>query len=525
MEKKTVQPKSAERLPASECNDAVEKYTAAETWPDPRSRDVWFAAGQSQPSEPDVLSTDPKEPEEPIEDDDDPIPHEAWLRQATKGLHFPPDRRRVKRELAAHIDDRVESLTKRGLTRVAARKKAVEMMGDPEEIGELLRQVHRPWMGWALRLIRLTLLALVIVLSVKVIDGTDNLRFLSKNQMLQEIGLADGAFPPANQGELYTAVAERSWTGGDSVEIGAFTVRFEDVLCRYYRRYWIEEDGTVKSSDYTRMANVLLRFTGAPWEKLPYFDDFFRIVDDKGREYSGRSTRYQRSDFSVTYCRVMPWAYVVRIDFFFCLWDDVERLDIFLGKGEAAQKMSVWLEDWQIPNADAFQVVDEADVAQWKERLDDFGWYRRWEDQKELGSFASAAGQKDEVELSIPRAALETYRENPNGPVEVKQDDPGTFFYGELADCVLVFRGDTALLPFPWNRIKEKLRIVDPAQGPDAPAIPFTCNVIELYRDATVWRVWWQLSPGVETYELQYWPTQEGPAGTLTVELKEEREP
>lgn len=451
----------------------------------------------------------------------------AWLDCATKSLRFPPDRKRVRQELREHLEDRAESMMDRSMSKTEAVRKSLEMMGSPEETGELLRQVHKPWLGWVLRGVRLALIALVIVIAVKLIGGTDALRFLSKDQVLREFHLADQTYTYGKEKEVHTTVAERPWIGSDGVEFGAFTVRFEDVIYRYYRRDWIAEDGkttTVCDLD----ADVLLRFTGAPWNKLPqnFFNGYVRIVDDNGTEYITQRHSYDETRYiDVAVRRVLPWAYVACIRFDDGDWpEDAKRLDIFLGEGESEQKMSVWLEDWQIRNADALPEADEAHTDLWEEHLD-YAWYSIWEDRKELGSFAPTAGQKDEAELSILRAALDTYPEDTENLKEPDGDKPWTIFCGEVAECILTVREDMALQPFSAAGMKERLRIVDPAQGPDAPAIPYAIQNIEICRNVTVWHISWQTTPGVEAYELQFWPTQEGTAGTLTMELKEEREP
>ena len=514
-----------EWLPASEWNDAVEKITAAQARLDPNGRDPRPPEERGEPIDPDDLSSYPKELVESIEANDGLDRFQSWLERATKPLRFPPDRRRVKQEFTEHFEERVEGLKEWGMSLGAARKKAVEMLGNPEETGELLRQVHKPWLGWVLRLVRLALIALVIAVAVKLIDGTDTLCFLTKNQVLQEFHVADGTYTYGGEKEVYTTVAERPWVGDEGIKFGSFSVRFEDVIYRYYRRDWIAEDGkTTTVCDLG--ADVLLRFTGAPWDKLPQdFSRYVRIVDDNGTAYNTLLYDDSARDISVTDCRALPWAYVVCISFDHGDWpEDAKRLDIFLGRGENVQKMSVWLEDWQIRDADALPVEDETNVAQWEKSLDN-AWYAAYVKQEKLGSFVPTAEQKNGVELSIPLATLDVCEEEGAEPEEPDGDKPWTIFRGEIADCVLVVRGDMALQSFSATAMKERLRIVDPAQGADAPAIPYAIYHIETCRNVTVWRVCWQLSPGVEACELQYWPTQEGPAGTLSVELKEEREP
>ena len=84
----------------------------------------------------------------------------SWLDTATAKIRFRPDRRAVRRELEAHLEDLREHT---GLTEEAA----LEAMGDPGRIAEELGRIHRPWLGYlwtASRAIVWAALALVLVL-------------------------------------------------------------------------------------------------------------------------------------------------------------------------------------------------------------------------------------------------------------------------------------------------------------------------------------------------------------------------
>ena len=68
----------------------------------------------------------------------------SWLDTATAKIRFRPDRRAVRRELEAHLEDLREHT---GLTEQAA----LEAMGDPGRIAEELGRIHRPWLGYLWR--------------------------------------------------------------------------------------------------------------------------------------------------------------------------------------------------------------------------------------------------------------------------------------------------------------------------------------------------------------------------------------
>ena len=59
-----------------------------------------------------------------------------WLDTATKAIRFGPDRRTVRSELSAHLEDKALDFQRifPGLTEDEARERAASDMGDPEKI-------------------------------------------------------------------------------------------------------------------------------------------------------------------------------------------------------------------------------------------------------------------------------------------------------------------------------------------------------------------------------------------------------
>lgn len=74
----------------------------------------------------------------------------SWLRAATQGIRFDPDRRAVEEELRAHIQDKTDDLMRifPGIGVDEAKSLALDQMGDPEELGAELARIHKPWWGW-----------------------------------------------------------------------------------------------------------------------------------------------------------------------------------------------------------------------------------------------------------------------------------------------------------------------------------------------------------------------------------------
>lgn len=74
----------------------------------------------------------------------------GWLDAATRGIRFKPDRMAVREELFAHLEDKQADLRRifPDMTRGEAERQVLESMGDPEELGRELANIHKPWLGY-----------------------------------------------------------------------------------------------------------------------------------------------------------------------------------------------------------------------------------------------------------------------------------------------------------------------------------------------------------------------------------------
>lgn len=75
---------------------------------------------------------------------------DRWLDTATSGIRFYVDRARVRKELEAHMEDKLADLRRvfPGIPEGEAQERMLAGMGDPEEIKKELARIHRPWLGW-----------------------------------------------------------------------------------------------------------------------------------------------------------------------------------------------------------------------------------------------------------------------------------------------------------------------------------------------------------------------------------------
>ena len=103
----------------------------------------------------------------------DKINEYQWLDAATRGIRFGPDRAAVRAELAAHLEDKQADLRRifPDIPPEEAEQRALEAMGDPEEIGRELAKIHKPWLGYLWRVSQVCLLAVAVWLGVLVWNG------------------------------------------------------------------------------------------------------------------------------------------------------------------------------------------------------------------------------------------------------------------------------------------------------------------------------------------------------------------
>ena len=67
--------------------------------------------------------------------------------QVCEHVRFSPDHEAIAAELAAHLEDHAAALMERGVPEEEAARRALEAMGDPEEIGKELDKSHSPLLG------------------------------------------------------------------------------------------------------------------------------------------------------------------------------------------------------------------------------------------------------------------------------------------------------------------------------------------------------------------------------------------
>lgn len=103
---------------------------------------------------------------------------QVWVNAVCQEVRFRPDRRSIEFELRDHYEDHVRDLVRLGRSREIAEQRALEAMGNAQEVGWALDKIHKPWLGWLWEVSRFLVLALALLLAWKVWNWDTYSRFL-----------------------------------------------------------------------------------------------------------------------------------------------------------------------------------------------------------------------------------------------------------------------------------------------------------------------------------------------------------
>ena len=92
---------------------------------------------------------------------------QEWVKHAVILLPSRYDRKALREELTAHIEDHKALLMEAGCSPEEAEERAVAAMGDPKETAEQLREAMASWMNWVIVLLQLTALVLAVVVGIR----------------------------------------------------------------------------------------------------------------------------------------------------------------------------------------------------------------------------------------------------------------------------------------------------------------------------------------------------------------------
>ncbi|MBD5169816.1 MAG: hypothetical protein HDT20_06865 [Oscillibacter sp.] len=147
-----------------------------------------------------------------------------WLDTATRKIRFRPDRKAVRRELEAHLEDLREAS---GLDEDAALK----AMGDPAALAEELGRIHRPWLGYLWRMSQIALIGAAALYCVMLImlAVSPGRTWLLPSERISAYrhwqGSQAGTAP-------YIVLEEREFPSDVTIQTGGYTIDIDRVILR-----------------------------------------------------------------------------------------------------------------------------------------------------------------------------------------------------------------------------------------------------------------------------------------------------
>ncbi len=206
----------------------------------------------------------------------------TWLDTAVRLIRFGPDRREVRAELEAHLEDKLEDYRRLfpDMTGEEAEERALKEMGDAEKIGAALGKLHKPWLGYLWTASRALLAAgFLWLLAIGFFQGED--AFLGDDPR-SEWWDTDGLPRSAVMGDSDDI---RYLPGEDpdqllTLEPGLRAEVNGQNISLLRTALWREEDGRQALYCYLRVDTW--RF----WERGVLREGWMRVTDSRGNAYS-----------------------------------------------------------------------------------------------------------------------------------------------------------------------------------------------------------------------------------------------
>ena len=197
--------------------------------------------------------------------------------QVCEHVRFSPDHAAIRAELAAHWEDHAAALMERGIPEEEAARRALEAMGDPEEIGKELDKSHSPLLGWFQELFRaLVWTALAVLLMCAIPWVAETVHNIADPPVYDE----RDTVPLLEQYDKLKLVADYAPEGA-VCRWRAYTFSVERVLVTW--QFDSPDTG------YLLQANCLLKAVHPnPWLRWPRIDGWIQGEDDLGNVYASQ---------------------------------------------------------------------------------------------------------------------------------------------------------------------------------------------------------------------------------------------
>lgn len=88
-----------------------------------------------------------------------------FINEVMSYIKFPFDKKKIRTELEAHLEDKIDFYIQNGYDSETAEKMAIADMGDSKEIGKALNKQHNPVIGWVWKVSNvITIIAVILSL-------------------------------------------------------------------------------------------------------------------------------------------------------------------------------------------------------------------------------------------------------------------------------------------------------------------------------------------------------------------------
>jgi len=170
---------------------------------------------------------------------------QIWVDAVCECVRFRPDRKGIAEELRVHYEDHYRELLSLNYAPERAEQRALEAMGNAQEVGCALDRVHKPWLGWLWEVSRwlARLLAALALVTLFHTVGVERLVQWTRDELAWETPPASAAKVELEHGTLWAAPGdvEKQPDGTTAAEVRLW-LRMRDPLGvdRYYgMRNWI----------------------------------------------------------------------------------------------------------------------------------------------------------------------------------------------------------------------------------------------------------------------------------------------
>lgn len=186
---------------------------------------------------------------------------EQWCDTAVSYIRFPPDRPAVRQELLEHMQDKYDDYMGQGMLPADAERRVIREMGSDRETGLLLRQIHKPYLGWVWRATQWLLILALILACLNFVWWKRDLYFIDESASIFRQDLLESSADDSGKRVLNPGCADSS---------DGYTFTVTKVAC------WDDRDAF-----YFRMEVTNPR----PWAGYTEAPRWFHAVDSLGNYY------------------------------------------------------------------------------------------------------------------------------------------------------------------------------------------------------------------------------------------------